>query len=84
MSENNNDSFQKNMLAEIKRIQEELNNLKDIKKNITKKIVKRKPDRKSAAKKKVVKRKPDRKSAAKKKVVKRKPARKSAAKKKVV
>jgi hypothetical protein len=72
MSETNNDSFKAEMIAEIKRIQTELNELKDIKKNIGKK-----PARKSAAKKKVVKRKPARKSAAKKKVVKRKPARKT-------
>jgi len=72
MSEANNESFRANMLAEIKRIQEELNNLKDIKKKISKK-----PARKSAAKKKVTKRKPARKSAAKKKVTKRKPARKT-------
>ena len=72
MSEVNNQSFRADMLAEIKKIQEELNDLKDIKKNISKK-----PARKSAAKKKVTKRKPARKSAAKKKVTKRKPARKT-------
>ena len=71
MSETTNDSFKAEMIAEIKRIQTELNELKDIKKNIGKSA------RKSAAKKKVVKRKPARKSAAKKKVVKRKPARKT-------
>jgi len=74
MSEVNNDSFKAEIIAEVKRMQSELNELKEIKKNIVKK-----PARKSAAKKKVVKRKPARKSAAKKKVVKRKPARKSAA-----
>ena len=57
MSETNNDSFKAEIIAEIKRIQSELNELKDIKKNIGKK-----PARKSAAKKKVVKRKPTRKS----------------------
>jgi len=57
MSEANNESFRANMLAEIKRIQEELNNLKDIKKKISKK-----PARKSVAKKKVAKRKPARKT----------------------
>jgi len=72
MSEANNDSFKAEMIAEIKRIQTELNELKEIKKNIVKK-----PARKSTAKKKVVKRKPARKSTAKKKVVKRKPARKT-------
>jgi hypothetical protein len=74
MSETNNESFKAEMIAEIKRIQSELNELKIIKKNIVKK----------SAKKKVVKRKPARKTTAKKKVVKRKPARKTTAKKKVV
>ena len=73
MSETNNDSFKAEMIAEIKRIQTELNELKEIKKN----IVKRKPARKSTVKKKVVKRKPARKSTVKKKAVKRKPARKT-------
>jgi len=71
----NNDSFKTEMIAEIKRIQIELNELKNIKRNIIKKSKKRKPARKSAAKKKTVKRKPARKSAAKKKTVKRKPRR---------
>ena len=73
-----NDIFRKNMLDEIKKIQNELIELKNIKKNITK------PKRKTASKKKVVKRKPARKTASKKKEVKRKPARKTASKKKVV
>ena len=73
-----NETFRKNMLDEIKRIQNELIELKNIKENITK------PARKTAAKKKAVKRKPARKTAAKKKAVKRKPARKTAAKKKAV
>ena len=68
MSEANDESFQSNMLAEIKRIQVELTELKDMKKSIA-----RKPARKTV-KKKVVKRKPARKTV-KKKVVKRKPAR---------
>ncbi|MHA7647601.1 hypothetical protein [Nitrosopumilus sp. S4] len=68
---------------EIKSIQEEIAKLKNLK-QIKKKIVKRKPARKTAAKKKTVKRKPARKTAAKKKTVKRKPARKTAAKKKTV
>ena len=72
MSETNNDSFKAEMIAEIKRIQTELNELKEIKKNIVKKT-----SRKTVAKKKVVKRKPSRKTVAKKKVVKRKPARKT-------
>jgi hypothetical protein len=71
---------QKYIRDEIKAIEDEINELKNLKETKSK----RKPVRKSAAKKKVVKRKPARKSAAKKKVVKRKPARKSAAKKKVV
>ena len=56
-----NDTFRKNMLDEIKRIQNELIELKNIKENITK------PARKTAAKKKAVKRKPARKTAAKRK-----------------
>jgi len=60
-----NETFRKNMLDEIKRIQNELIELKNIKENITK------PARKTAAKKKAVKRKPARKTAAKKKAVKR-------------
>ena len=72
MSDTINDSFKAEIIAEIKRMQSELNELKIIKKNIV-----RKPARKSAAKKKVAKRKPARKSAAKKKVAKRKPARKT-------
>ena len=58
MSDANNDSFKVEMIAEIKRIQLELNELKTIKKNITKKSAKRKPARKTVAKKKVAKRKP--------------------------
>ena len=65
----NHDSFKIEMIAEIKRIQMELNELKNIKRNIIQKTKKRQPARKSAAKKKTVKRK----SAAKKKTVKRKP-----------
>jgi hypothetical protein len=61
MSETNNDSFKAEMIAEIKRIQTELNELKDIKKNIVKK-----PARKSAVKKKAVKRKPARKTVKRK------------------
>jgi hypothetical protein len=86
-----NETFRKNMLDEIKKIQNELIELKNIKKNITKskrktaskkKVVKRKPARKTASKKKVVKRKPARKTASKKKVVKRKPARSNKSKRK--
>ena len=57
MSDTNNDSFRTEMIAEIKRIQSELNELKDIKKRIA-----RKPARKTTVKKKVVKRKPVRKT----------------------
>ena len=71
-----NETFRKNMLDEIKKIQNELIELKNIKKNTTK------SKRKSVAKKKVVKRKPARKSVAKKKVVKRKPARSNKSKRK--
>ncbi|AFS80496.1 hypothetical protein NKOR_03010 [Candidatus Nitrosopumilus koreensis AR1] len=38
----NSQSFKEDMIAEIKRIQEELNELKNIKKRITKKSMKRK------------------------------------------
>ena len=61
MSEVNNDSFKAEIIAEVKRMQSELNELKDIRKNIGEK-----PDRKSAAKKKVVKRKPARKTVKRK------------------
>jgi hypothetical protein len=57
MSETNNDSFKVEIIAEIKRIQIELNELKDIKKKIEKK-----PAKKTAAKKKAVKRKPAKKT----------------------
>ena len=75
-------SFKERMVAEIKKIQDELNELKNLKVSISKK-----PARKTT-KRKTVKRKParktaKRKTAAKKKTVKRKPARKTA-KKKVV
>ena len=63
-AETNNDSFRENMLAVIKEIQEELNNLKTIRRGIIKKSNKRKTARKN------VKRKTARKS------VKRKTARK--------
>ena len=51
----NHDSFKIEMIAEIKRIQMEL---KNIKRNIIQKLEKSKPARKSAAKKKTVRRKP--------------------------
>ncbi len=56
----NNDSFKTEIIAEIKRIQIELNELKNIKRNIIQKSKKGKPSRKSAVKKKAVKRKPKR------------------------
>jgi len=72
----------KHIRDEINLIQNEIENLKNLKANKSKKrVVKRKPARK-AVKKRVVKRKPARK-AVKKRVVKRKPARK-AVKKRVV
>ena len=55
-----NETFRKNMLDEIKKIQNELIELKNIKKNITK------SKRKTASKKKVVKRKPSRSNKSKK------------------
>jgi regulator of replication initiation timing len=54
MSETNNDSFKVEMIAEIKRIQMEL---KDIKKSIEKK-----PAKKTATKKKAIKGKPAKKT----------------------
>ncbi len=56
----NHDPFKIEMIAEIKRIQMELNELKNIKRNIIQKSIKRKPARKSAVKRKTVKRKPRR------------------------
>ena len=70
-TETNNDSFITNMLATIKEIQGELNELKIIKRGIVKKSTKRKPARRSKAKRKTAKR-----------TVKRKPARRSKAKRK--
>ena len=61
MSEVNNDAFKAEIIAKVKRMQSELNELKDVKKNIGKK-----PARKTAAKKKVVKRKPARKAVKRK------------------
>ena len=69
----NNQSFKENMIAEIKRIQEELNELKDLKVNISKKSTTRKPAKKTTK----------RKTAAKKKSVKRKPAKKTTKRKTV-
>lgn len=62
MSETNNDSFKAEIIAEIKIIQSELNELKSIKKNIVKKPSKKK----TAVKKKVVKKKQDRKTVKRK------------------
>ncbi|MCV0431605.1 hypothetical protein, partial [Nitrosopumilus sp.] len=73
MSETSNDSFRIEMVAEIKKIQSELNELKAMKRNIAKTPSKRKPAKKTVAKKKAVKRKPAKKTVAKKKAVKRKP-----------
>ncbi len=71
--ETNSQSFKENMIAEIKRIQDELNELKNLKANISKKSIVRKPAKKTTK----------RKTAAKKKTVKRKPAKKTT-KRKVV
>jgi len=59
-AETNNDSFRVNILAEIKKIQAEINKLNTIKKSIGKKSSKRKTARKS------VKRKTARKSVKRK------------------
>ena len=59
-NEINHKSFKTEMIAEIKRIQMELNELKNIKRNIVQKSKKRKPSRKSTVKEKTVKRKPRR------------------------
>ncbi|KFM16624.1 hypothetical protein AAA799P11_01093 [Marine Group I thaumarchaeote SCGC AAA799-P11] len=63
----NSQSFKEEMIAEIKRIQNELNELKNLKVNISKKSTARKPAKKTTK----------RKTAAKKKTVKRKPAKKT-------
>ena len=63
----NTQSFKEDMIAEIKRIQEELNELKNLKANISKKSTTRKPAKKTTK----------RKTAVKKKTVKRKPAKKT-------
>ena len=63
----NSQSFKDKMVAEIKKIQDELNELKDLKANISKKSTARKPAKKTTK----------RKTAAKKKTVKRKPAKKT-------
>ena len=49
----NHDSFKIEIMAEIKRIQMELNELKNIKRNIIEQSKKRKPARKSAVKIKI-------------------------------
>ena len=80
-------SFKERMVAEIKKIQDELNELKNLKVSISKKPARKTTKRKTAAKKKTVKRKParkttKRKTAAKKKTVKRKVVRKASKSKK--
>ena len=76
-TEANNDSFIANLLAEIKEIQGELNELKIMKRSIGRKSTKRKTVRRTVKRKpaRKVKRKPARK-------VKRKPARRTKAKRK--
>ena len=61
-------SFKERMVAEIKKIQDELNELKNLKISISKKPARKTTKRKTAAKKKTVKRKPARKTT-KRKVV---------------
>lgn len=61
-------SFKERMVAEIKKIQDELNELKNLKVSISKKPARKTTKRKTAAKKKTVKRKPARKTT-KRKVV---------------
>ena len=75
-TETNNDAFISNMLAEIKEIKGELNELKIMRSGIVKKSDRRKAKKKTA--KMTVKRKPDRRKAKKKTAkmtVKRKPDR---------
>ena len=55
-TETNNDSFINNMLATIKEIQGELNELKIMKRGIVKRKTKRKPARRTKAKRKTSKR----------------------------
>ncbi len=76
-TEANNDSFIANLLATIKEIQGELNELKIMKRSIGRKSTKRKTVRRTVKRKpaRKVKRKPARK-------VKRKPARRTKAKRK--
>ena len=92
MSEANNGSFKAEMIAEIKKIQMELNDIKnDIEKNIEgkpakkttvkKKMIKKKPAKKTTVKKKMIKKKPAKKTTVKKKMIKKKPAKKTIKKK---
>ena len=64
-TETNNDAFIANMLATIKEIQGELNELKIIERGIVRKSTKRKPARRT------VKRKPARRTKAKRKTSRR-------------
>ena len=78
-TETNNDTFITNMLATIKEIQGELNELKIMKRSIGRKSTKRKTVRRTVKRKparRTVKRKPARRT------VKRKPARRTKAKRK--
>jgi hypothetical protein len=84
-TEANNDSFIANLLAEIKEIQGELNELKIMKRSIGRKSTKRKTVRRTVKRKpaRKVKRKPARKVKRKPaRKVKRKPARRTKAKRK--
>ena len=55
-TETNNDAFISNMLATIKEIQGELNQLKIMKRSIVKKSTRRKPARRTKAKRKTSRR----------------------------
>ena len=67
MSENtSSQSFKESMMAEIKRIQNELNELKNLKTNISKKSTTKKPAKKTTKKKTAAKKKPAKKTTKKK------------------
>ncbi|RMW38807.1 MAG: hypothetical protein EA447_02405 [Nitrosopumilus sp.] len=77
----NSQSFNEDMIAEIKKIQDELNELKNLEVKISKKSTK-KPAKKTAVEKKTVQRKPAKKTAVEKKTVQRKVVRKTSKSKK--
>ena len=82
MSEANNGSFKAEMIAEIKKIQMELNDIKnDIEKNIEGKPAKKTTVKKKDKEKTMIKKKPAKKTTVKKKMIKKKPAKKTIKKK---